>query len=342
MILKKKGKALYYHQFSIRITPTENVKITGWLGAVIRNNFLFAAEQVMISERQETLREFINTIPLPQSHPLYGELRNGFPAPYVISLDSHAQCIHPAKFIRKGEVVSFSLFIIGNASLQYLYFLQAIQSMCSRGFGNQMTPFLLMDVFEISDQQDSHLVMVGENILSTVLKYPITIKECDDCNGLQGETLLRLDLTTPLKLYRPAPKTESQFSYQDKMNGFPSFYQFIRSVAYRFFHLTELYTSPDDKESMETKRNELETFIQKATSAILHSADIQHVTLPNTLKKESINRANLSGYVGALHFKGSLSAFMPLLLFMRDLGVGHEVVFGLGRYEVKLKIKNKR
>lgn len=325
--------ALHYHQLLVRITPTEDVKITGWLGAVIRNNFLFAADQITLPGKEKSLREFMGTIPLRESHPFYAELQNGFPAPYTITLTSHTQSISPVKKLQKGEIISFTISLIGTGAIHYRSFLQAILQLCRHGMGTPISPFLLIDVCELSPHNELNLLMTGENLLASNLKYPVTYKQPD---SERTACMLQLNLSTPTKLYRPSQKTDTQISYQDKLNGFPSFYQFIRSAAFRFFKLNILYLPSHNPDLIKAMQDELEHLIEKAVAPTLYSADIQQVVLPNTLKKETINKINLSGYVGTLIFQGHFNDFMPLLLFMQNLGVGHDVVYGLGKYEVKI------
>jgi len=328
--------ALHYHQLLVRITPAKEVKITGWLGAVIRNNLLFAADRIMLPDEKKSLREFVAAIPLREDHPFYAELQNGFPAPYTITLNSHAQSISPVKELKKGEIISFTLCLTGTAATHSLSFLQTIREMCRHGMGTPVTPFLLIDVCELSPHNELNLLMTGENILTSNLKYPVTLEPYKQPDNERTAGMLQLNLTTPTKLYRPSQKTDTQISYQDKLNGFPSFYQFVRSAAFRFFKLNILYLPSHNPEHIKPLQDELEHLIEKAVSPTLYSADIQQVVLPNTLKKETINKINLSGYVGTLSFQGDFNDFMPLLLFMQNLGVGHDVVYGLGKYEVKI------
>ena len=338
--MTSKTLSLHYHQLLVSITPAKEVKITGWLGAVIRNNLLFAADQIRLPDEKKSLREFVAAIPLRENHPFYAELKNGFPAPYTITLNSHAQSISPVKELKKGEIISFTLSLIGTVAIHYRSFLQAIREMCRHGMGTPISSFLLIDVCEVSPHNELNLLMTGENILASNLKYPVTLDPCKKPDSERRTNMLQLTLTTPTKLYRPSQKTDTQISYQDKLNCFPSFYQFIRSAAFRFFKLSILYLPPHNPKFIKPLQDELEHLIEKAVSPTLYSADLQQVVLPNTLKKETINKINLSGYVGTLSFQGHFNNFLPLLLFMQNLGVGHDVVFGLGKYEVKI-IKNR-
>jgi hypothetical protein len=58
------------------------------------------------------------------------------------------------------------------------------------------------------------------------------------------------------------------------------------------------------------------------------------VTLQNTQKKEKVNEMPLAGYVGEQIYGGYFREYVSLLRFMAELGVGNEVVYGMGKYEI--------
>jgi hypothetical protein len=153
----------------------------------------------------------------------------------------------------------------------------------------------------------------------------------------KGETSIEITYLTPVILFKPANKKDKSLSYQDKSNGFPSFYQLVRSAIYRMIKLQLLFTHPNDSETAKLLMDEVEDYIDYATKLSLVAADIQKVRLKNTLKKETENKMPLSGYIGKQRYEGYFNRFLPLLKFMEALGVGNEVVYGMGRYKVEIK-----
>jgi hypothetical protein len=69
---------------------TDDVIFDAWTGAVVRNNLLYAADKIFMPEQKRSLREWIDIFPLEESHPLYKELREGFPRGYVLTDFSHS------------------------------------------------------------------------------------------------------------------------------------------------------------------------------------------------------------------------------------------------------------
>jgi hypothetical protein len=67
-------KNLTYHCYKTQIAATEDVIFDAWVGAIIRNNLLYAAEKIRIQKTGRSLREQIDTLPLTETHPLYKEL----------------------------------------------------------------------------------------------------------------------------------------------------------------------------------------------------------------------------------------------------------------------------
>lgn len=54
----------------VRFFAEEPVSMKHWIGAVLRNNFLYAAESIK-DVQGISLRQIIETLPLPEDHFLY-------------------------------------------------------------------------------------------------------------------------------------------------------------------------------------------------------------------------------------------------------------------------------
>ena len=61
-------------RLTVRFFAQERVSMKFWIGAVLRNRFLYAADQVL-DEQGLSLRRHIDTLPLPQDHFLYKQLQ---------------------------------------------------------------------------------------------------------------------------------------------------------------------------------------------------------------------------------------------------------------------------
>ena len=309
---------LFYNRFDITISPVDDVVFDAWPGAVVRNNLLFAAEHIRIHKTGLSLREQIDTFPLTETHPLYKELKEGFPKGYVLTNFSHFDSSTPCGTIRKDETFSFSLLLIGHFNDYRFYFLEAIRKMCNRGFGKPMTPFYILNITENTSS-------------------PVRFSDF-----LQPEASNRLsDLTicflTPVILYRLKEKKNTRMSYQDKTNRFPGFYQLVRSSFARIQKFYSLYIEPDCDFPLLFDETDSENYLDKAGQPLLKTAYIRYVSLPNARKKEMKNEMPLAGYVGEQVYTGYFEQYLPLLKFMSALGVGNDTVYGMGRFEVEVK-----
>jgi hypothetical protein len=305
-----------YHYYEICMAADSDVVFDAWTGAVLRNNLLYAADKVRVEEQACSLRELIDKLPLNISHPLYNELKDGFPKGFVLSGFSHFNLESETVHIRKNEVFTFSLTLIGNFNDYRFYFFEAIRQMCKRGIGKPLTPFALLD---ISEKHSACLADFFE----------------PEWEGSSSEFTVRHE--TPVILFRLKSKKNTQLSYQDKSNRFPGFYQLVRSAFFRMQKLYAIYAGPDKYESVLFNEEAVETYLKKAGYPLLKSANIQYVTLRNTQKKGKLNEMPLSGYVGEQVYIGNCREYLPLLKFMSELGVGNEVVYGMGRYEIDCK-----
>lgn len=134
-------------------------------------------------------------------HPHYKALYQGFPKGYMLLLNSHYyvnEYRNGTFEIFDGDEISFSIVLIGSFIEFDSLFIEAVMQMCKRGFGSPMVGFtiesLSKELFPVMEDE----IMVEINKL----------KVC---------------FITPTQLYRVVGKKDGTPSYQDKMNGFPSF-----------------------------------------------------------------------------------------------------------------------
>ena len=309
-------KNLTYNSYKVQIIPEDDVVFDAWPGAVIRNNLLYAAEQIRVQKTGRSLREQIDVFPLDDDHPLYNELKEGFPKGYVLTdfstMDTSDRSDR-GMTIRKGELFTFSLLLIGHFNDYRFYFFEAIRQMCERGIGKPMMPFQLSAISETP---------------------PVSLSGFLQPETVDPPTEMTIRFLTPVILFRMKEKKNKQLSYQDKTNRFPGLYQLVRSSFSRLQKLYALYVNQSESTKSHFDETVLETYLEKAGRALLKSANIQHINLQNTQKKGMKNEMPLAGYTGEQTYYGNWCAYLPLLRFMGALGVGNETVYGMGRFEI--------
>ena len=306
----------YYHRFEIKMNPNNDIAFDAWPGAIIRNNLLYAAEQIRIQKTGKSLREQIDTFPLNHDHPLYKELKEGFPKGYVLTDFSHASTTDSSVIIPKDGEFSFSLLLIGSFNDYRYYFFEAIRQMCERGIGKPITSFRLLNITENSSS-------------------PVFLTDFIQQETIEKTSEITIRFHTPVILYRLREKKNTQLSYQDKSNRFPGIYQLTRSAISRLQKLHALYIEPKEYYPEQFEETFLETYLETAGQPLLQSANIQYISLPNTQKKGMKNEMPLAGYIGKQKYLGYFWQYLPLLNFMAELGVGNETVYGMGRYGIE-------
>ncbi|GAB6278792.1 MAG: hypothetical protein STSR0006_07900 [Lentimicrobium sp.] len=314
---------------------------------------LKAAEQVTIGKKS-TLREEIDHCPLAENHPLHKELKEGFPKGYLIALDEQSVDMPSIEFnsfierdkqiniqppwdgtnFKKGDILCFSLYLIGNMTSYYQDFIRAIRNMCQNGMGHPPVIFSIIDICEKSHEGKLHLLSTGNDNHAEPLINRISFSDFQSLSDNHQKTCLEVTFQTPVMLFKQARRNNPALSYQDKSNGFPSFYQLVRSVVNRMVKLTLLYVCPEKTDIEELTLEFLNDWIDYATNADLLTACLQKITLKNTPKKESEVKVPLYGYIGKQRYEGYFNRFLPMLKFMQALGVGNETVYGLGRYRI--------
>lgn len=326
---------LIYHRLDISISPETDVTFNGWLGAIIRNNLLCAAESIPTPEGISLFAQ-LERFPLTEQHPLYPVLKGGFPKSFVLSVLSPEAMLSSRLRLRQNEEVVFSLVLIGSCCCYYQEFIEAVRLMCHRGLGTPRTPFRLNEILEKDGMGRAKRLAVGHMEKVAPLRFPVCLEDFREEKFGEKEKVVQLILYSPLLLTVMTKKKDKAQSYQDKMNGFPSFYQFVRSALFRCLRLAVLYACPLEGERYSEALQEMDALLEESTTALLMQADIRWVRIPGPPRDTNRKQMLFTGYVGELRFVGDFSRYMPLLSFMQALGNGNDTVYGLGHFQANV------
>jgi hypothetical protein len=89
---------------------------------------------------------------------------------------------------------------------------------------------------------------------------------------------VKIDYVTPICLSRQRGKKDASVSYQDKLNGFPSFYQLLRSVVSRVNTLGTLYGNGP-------LVGDINDYLARTSDVYLTHANLTHRRLRSTPKQ---------------------------------------------------------
>lgn len=305
-------KGLFYYKTDVRFFTDERIEMKYWIGAVLRNRFLYAAESV-IAPNGMSLRSIIDTFELPQEHFLYKQFRGGFPKGFLFDC-SRLQQNSSGFTLEENKVYSFSLILIGNNVKYRSLFVEAVKIMIKNGFGTPIVPLNMIDISE------GDIVHFSDEVYTT-----------DSVN-------LKLEFKTPVCLMQNTNNKGNGF--QNKMNNFPSFYQFMRSLCYRIVTLGILYSDNTSYECKDDMEKDIDEYIEQSVEAILLDAKISYEKRYNTPKKGETNVYTMRGYVGNLCFGNVASRYLPLISFGVGLCVGSDINYGMGCFGVKILRNN--
>lgn len=327
--------SFFCHKISVRFYPVDEIRMDVWIGAVIRNNFLYAAENVY-DKHGQSLRQKIDDLPLPDNHPYYKQFLGGTPKGLFFDC-SDIPYVEKGIRLEKNHIYTIHFILAGSFSEYYLQVIEAIRSLFSRGFGHPMTPATIIDIFETTDDEQHHILYSDNcNFLNTPSHSIKLADYYQEFHSTNEKRNLTLQFVTPVSLIHPRTKVNKEISYQDKLNCFPSFYQFMRSVAYRLMTLNLLYGKEVDITDQQTTEAALNVYIEAATEAILLQANISNKRLYSTPRKEQSSVYVMNGYQGTITWGNVDSKYVPLLIFASHLGVGNDINFGLGIFTCRL------
>lgn len=300
---------LNFRKIDIRFFSEQNIEIPAWPGAILRNRFLYAAESIVCADGV-SLRQKLDTMPINENHPYYNQFKGGFPKGFLFDC-SHLPYSNGKMFLRKERIYRFSLILVGNCIDDYPLFLLALEQMFNDGIGNPRVQLTLVDCN----------VMDFNNFNSSESRF--------------HKTELSLIFNTPVSLVNSSKIGNG--GYQNKLNSFPSFYQFMRSFIYRLISLTMLYVEPDVYRTQDEIDKFVESYITDAFNPFLLKADIIYTKLHSTPRVGESNVYVMSGYTGILIFDDAPTPYINLLDYFAPLCVGNDINFGLGNFSIKTK-----
>ena len=327
------NRHLTIHRLDIRMKATVDTYFDAWIGAVIRNNLLFATAKTQLQKLDTNLFQYCTRFPLAVNHLLYKELKEGFPPPFYLFVSTGP---NPAKitYLHANQELRFTLILIGDVTRYFNGFIQAIRLMCRKGFGVDSKPFMLVDIREVSAMNENRLLATETEDLTDKLIYQVRFGDFLN-KQTESKDSVQVLFESPVCLVKPKRKTETA-GFQEKSNAFPSFYQLVRTAAYRLEKLHALYAMPEEPDNFLASHESIDSFIEQAARLQLEKADIQKTYLLSSQRtNRNENRIPLSGYTGEMVFRGNSKPYLPLLKFMEWLGVGHELSYGFGKFSVR-------
>ena len=244
------------------------------------------------------------------------EDKNFSPAhPYVIECDDNKK----TRF-QKDDYFIFNLILFGEYIYKIPYFIYAVVEMGKIGFGRknengERAKFIIRDV--ISDGKEIYSDVTKEinnSPNSCMIRKKYFEYLFDDYKELNQVSIV---LETPLRFKQKSVLTDTL-----------SFETLIKLVIRRLNTLFKMYGS-------DTLNFNLDLLFEESKKVQI---------LENNLywkdnKRYSLRQKHsmiLGGLQGEIKYKGNLAIFMPFLMVAKDLHLGKQTSFGLGKIDVKI------
>ncbi len=232
------------------------------------------------------------------------------PRPFVID------CSNQQWQFRKGEILEFTMTVIGNAISYIPFIVYAVHRMGERGLGARRKPFFLRS----AEYQNSRgeWTQLYDGIRQKLLPIPQT-QETPSGVAEEGIQWVHIEFVTPTRL-----KFRNEYSMEF------NFRMLLFKMVRRILELAYFY-QPDAQidwefHSLLVAANKVEILFSS-----LHWVDIERYSnrQRTTLK--------LGGFVGKLTLQGKMTPFLPVLYASEVLHVGKGTTFGLGKIRVDTK-----
>jgi hypothetical protein len=300
---------LSYKQVQVQFVPERDMHLNAWIGAVLRNNFLVNASRVFADDGL-SLYHHIEEFTVAPDNPYYSQLAGGFPKGVWLDCRELADV---GGELYAGHVYSFSIIMMGWCMRFADLAVQSVARMLNDGIGHPKVRAHIVDVVGLDDDR------------STVCSSEFVLQP-----GAPSSATVEIVFETPVCLFRRRSKKDSSVSYQDKLNGFPSFYQLLRSAVSRANTLGMIYGNGP-------LVDDVDEFLARASDVYLSSANLHYTKLHSTPKKGRSSVYVMDGYIGSTVWSDVPTAYLPILAFATGISIGYNIPFGLGAYTITLK-----
>lgn len=300
----------YHFNFAVQ----DPLHLDFYSGSMLRGCFGIALKQIVCMTRMENCKQcllyrscaypLLFETPPPESHAL--QKFSQIPQPYVIEPPPIGR-----KDYKRGESLSFSMVLIGQAIKQLPLVILAWQRALSNGLGKTRSQAKLIEV--IVDAQEHPRIIYSADKGEVIAEHSaLTLPGIADTDSL---TIL---IETPLRIQK-----QGQILFHD-MSG----RDFIMSLVRRYYLLeefhTEHYQAPDFSELAKLAR---------AVACETHFEWCDWTRYSNRQQQEMA----LGGVLGELKLTGYLQPFLPVIQIGQWFHAGNKTTFGMGRYAIQAK-----
>ena len=308
--------SFYFKKYRIKLIVKTPMPLRAFKGSAFRGGLGEAFKKVVCALRNTPCESCLlkNTCLFTQ---VFISLRNTNdktlntshqPHPFVLTVQDGMHDLY-----QPGDVFFLDLLLIGKGEAYLPHFIFAITLMGQRGVGPKRAKFDVEEVLSTASGSDV-LIYKNNEMIGSGERWTLSEKSIAGDLSVKG---LVLRFKTPTKI-------KSGGQYVSKRI---EFHYLIRALLRRLSSLSQLYCGIDADWNFKE-------LIKMAEGVQLVETDCVWSDLFPRKNRSADGWMTIGGLVGAARYHGDITPFLEILLLGEYLGVGKNINFGCGRYEI--------
>jgi len=310
--------SLYKFKFTIQVL--EDMHLPEYKGSMFRGAFGWAfrravcvtrrptCENCIIKENCSYFKVFETEIAENTIHFLNGVKK--VPHPFIIEPP-----LDEKRDYKKGDLLEVGLTLFGNSVKQFAFYVYTFQQMGEQGIGYKRGKFKLLSVSNLDfEEKETTIFTEASGKLKTNYSEINERKILSDVKNTIEK--ITLNFVTPFRLQFGG----KVFQNSEKLNT----QIVLSSLQRRVISVSHLFCE-----------NNVEDFIDIDFSGIR--------IIENNLEYKSVERYSnrqkkkmeMGGFIGEITFAGDIQKVIPIIYLCKELNVGKNTAFGLGKYILK-------
>ena len=307
-----------YQKFNFTIEAIDEVILPYYKGSTFRGGFGSTFKKVVCALKRNDCKDCLlrqrcvyayvfETFPPDNTEVMGMNKYQTVPHPFVIQPPEETR-----QKYKPGEVLTFSLILIGKAVDLLPYFVYTFEELGKTGIGKGRGKYKLLRV----EKGDDILYSIEEKSLRSVSSEEIYLPEIFDFNSGNSDELISLRFLTPARIL-----------YQRDLAVDLIFHILLRSLIRRLGMLYYFHCG-NEMPSWDYKR-----LIEEGENVVTEKKSLTWYDWERFSSRQNV-RMKMGGIVGEITYKGRLGQFLPVLKAGEILHVGKGTSFGLGRYVI--------
>lgn len=307
---------LSHHRYQFNFTLDTPLRLDFYSGSLLRGVFGHALRKVSCMTKLKVCAECplyrtcpyttVFEMPPPLQHNL--QAFSQIPSPYLIEPPPLGSKVYQA-----GEVLSFSMVLIGPAIAQLPLIIFAWQQAFALGVGKYHSTARLTAVALVDAQNQHHLVYNPQTDTS------VQAHSASQLPVLAPQETVTLTFITPLHIQKQGKVLADNMTAKD----------FLMALIRRHYLLHEFYG----------RNYRAPLFSELAEQAqTIHSQSQLNWCRWQRYSNRQQQKMRFDGVLGQISLSGDLQPFLPMIQAGQWLHIGNKTTFGMGRYHIHQQI----